>query len=299
MQESPPLNREVPKPFSETDLAASRPVPKPLVEIIIPVFNQLAYTHACLESLRRYTHPGAQVMVINNGSTDGTAHYLSGCSDISVIHNSHNRGCAAAWNQGVKATTAERVVVLNNDVLVTPGWLEGLLAAGESEGLDIVSPAMREGLLNYELEPYARAFVKSAAEAMRPGVADGVCFLVRRQVFDSVGWFDENFRIGVFEDADFFARARQAGLKLGVTGRSFIHHFGSATQKLIRQSKTSGAYEEENRVYFGTKWRLNRIQRWCERFRNKARVARWSVLERRRYGHSLRERWHRGRLLYG
>lgn len=268
------------------------------VEIVIPVFNQLAYTRGCLESLRRSGEVAARVVVVNNGSSDGTTEYLEADSGIAVIHNSENRGCATAWNQGVRAGTADWVVVLNNDVLLTPGWLEGLLAATEAEGLDIVTPAMREGLLNYELEPYAREFVRAAAGAIRRDVADGVCFMVRRRVFDTIGHFDENFRIGVFEDTDFFERARQAGFKLGTTGRSFIHHFGSVTQKSIRQGKTYGPYEAENRVYFRKKWQLNQIQRWINRFKRKTRTARWSALERRQFGHTLRERWRRGRLVY-
>jgi len=271
--------------------------PAASVEIVIPVFNQLAYTQGCLESLRRSAGVAARIVVVNNGSSDGTAEYLDADSGVDVIHNSENRGCAAAWNQGVRAGTADWVVVLNNDVLLTPGWLEGLLMSAEAEGLDVVTPAMREGLLNYELEPYAREFVKAAAGAIRPDVADGVCFMVRRRVFEVIGLFDENFRIGVFEDTDFFERARQAGFKLGTTGRSFIHHFGSVTQKSIRQSKTCGPYEEENRVYFRRKWQLNQIQRWINRFKRKAHAARWSAVERRKFGHTLRECWRRGRLV--
>ncbi|MDB6111162.1 MAG: hypothetical protein JWR69_2912 [Pedosphaera sp.] len=274
------------------------PPPAATVEIVIPVFNQLAYTRGCLESLRRSAGMAARIVVIDNGSSDGTAEYLAGDPGIDVIHNSENRGCAVAWNQGVKSGRADWVVVLNNDVLLTPGWLEGLVTSAEAEGWDIVTPAMREGLLNYELEPYARAFVGAAAGAVRPDVADGVCFMVRRRVFEAIGLFDENFRIGVFEDTDFFERARRAGFKLGTTGRSFIHHFGSVTQKSIRQSQTCGPYEQENRIYFRKKWQLNQIQRWIKRFKRKTRAAWWSALERRQFGHTLRESWRRGRLVY-
>ena len=270
----------------------------PLVEIVIPVFNQLECTQLCLESLRRHTGLRAGTVVIDNGSTDGTAEYLSTRTDITVISNARNCGCAAAWNQGVRACRADWVVVLNNDVVLTAGWLEGLLTAAKTEAWDIVTPAIREGLLNYDLESYAREFVESAAGAMRPDVADGVCFMVRRRVFERIGLFDENFRVGVFEDTDFFERARQAGFKLGTTGRSFIHHFGSVTQKCIRQVNLYGPYEEENRQYFRKKWGLNQIQRWIKRFQRKRRTARWSALERRQYGHTLYERWQRGRLTY-
>jgi N-acetylglucosaminyl-diphospho-decaprenol L-rhamnosyltransferase len=275
-----------------------RSVSRPLVEIVIPVFNQLACTQICLDSLGRDSTMTPGIIVVDNGSSDGTAEYLAESQALTVVRNSRNRGCAAAWNQGVRACTAEWIVVLNNDVVVTPGWLEGLLDAAESEGLDIVTPAIREGLLNYDLDSYARQFVANASGAMRHGVADGVCFMVRRRVFERIGLFDENFRVGVFEDTDFFERAREAGFKLGMTGRSFIHHFGSVTQKCIRHAKLYGPYEEENRIYFRRKWGLNQFKRWINRWQRKQRTARWSARERRQFGHTLYERWLRGRLIY-
>jgi N-acetylglucosaminyl-diphospho-decaprenol L-rhamnosyltransferase len=282
---------------------ASRPrfgrwISRPLVEIVIPVFNQLGCTQICLDSLRRDPTMNPGIVVVDNGSSDGTAEYLAESRGLTVISNSRNRGCAAAWNQGVRACIAEWIVVLNNDVVVTPGWLEGLLDAAEFEGLDIVTPAIREGLLNYDLDSYAREFVANASGAMRYGVADGVCFMVRRRVFERIGLFDETFRVGVFEDTDFFERARAAGFKLGMTGRSFIHHFGSVTQKCIRDANLYGPYEEENRIYFRKKWGLTQFKRWIKRFQRKRRTARWSAQERRQFGHTLYERWRRGRLVY-
>jgi N-acetylglucosaminyl-diphospho-decaprenol L-rhamnosyltransferase len=268
------------------------------VGIVIPVFNQLNYTRDCLASLRATSKPDIQIVLVNNGSSDGTADYLANCSGLIVINNPQNLGCAAAWNQGVKATNADWIVVLNNDVLLTSGWLEGLLAFAQENGLDIVSPAIREGLMNYELEAYAREFVGSTAKAVRAGVANGICFMVHRRVFEKIGFFDENFRIGQFEDTDFFRRARQAGFKLGTTGRSFIHHFGSITQNSIRESKTVRPYEAENRAYFRKKWRLNGVTRFLERWQNKTRSARWRSQERRQYGHSLNERWFNNQLSY-
>lgn len=268
------------------------------VDIIIPAFNQLAFTRQCLESLQRHTHAAARVIVVDNGSQDGTAEFLRGLPQMKVIRNAENLGCAAAWNQGVNAAVADWVVILNNDVVLTPGWLEGLLAAAEN-GLDIVSPALREGPLNYELEPYACEFVRAAGDVTRPDMAHGVCFMVRRRVFESIGLFDENFRVGQFEDADFFQRARQAGFKLGATGRSFIHHFGSVTQNALRgESKVVSPYEAMNRAYYRRKWRLGWFRRHAQKLKTRLQLAWWRARERRRCGHSLNERWLHGQLLY-
>jgi N-acetylglucosaminyl-diphospho-decaprenol L-rhamnosyltransferase len=268
------------------------------IGIVIPVFNQLKYTQGCLESLRQTTKPDVHITVVNNGSSDGTAAFLANYPGATTISNPENQGCAAAWNQGVKATSTDWVVILNNDVLLTSGWLEGLLAFAEENVLDIVSPAIREGELNYDLETYAAQFITNTAKASRPGVANGICFMVRRKVFDTVGFFDENFHIGQFEDTDFFRRAQAAGFKLGTTGRSFIHHFGSITQNCIREDKAVRPYEAENRAYYRKKWKLHWFARRLEKFRQKSKTASWRARELREYGHSLMEKWHSGKLEY-
>jgi len=226
--------------------------------IIIPVLNQLAYTKKCLTSLSDDLAAGIEVVMVDNGSDDGTAEFLAARDDLSVIRNEKNLGCAAAWNQGIAAAAnVEWVAVLNNDVLVTNNWLESMLDFAEKKNADIVSPAMREGELNYDLAGYARSFVSAMKEMQRAGIAHGACFLVRRRVFETIGLFDENFRIGQFEDTDFFLRARLAGFRLAITGAAFIHHFGSVTQDSItRSSRPVRPYEAENRAYFREKWRM-------------------------------------------
>lgn len=268
------------------------------VTIVIPLFNQLSYTKSCLDSLRATVGDKPAVLVIDNGSTDGTMEFLRGCEGISLIGNEANLGCAGAWNQGVRETHSEWVVFLNNDVIVSSGWLTGLIATAEMEGLDIVSPAIREGEHNYDIESYACDYVGRMKNVVRRGVADGICFMVHRRVFESVGLFDENFRIGQFEDTDFFRRARIAGFQLGTTGRTFIHHFGSITQKSLGQGKTEKSYMAGNRAYYRKKWRLTWWRRFLLRRRTNLRAFLWRSLERLRNGHSLKEKWLGGRLRY-
>ncbi len=267
------------------------------VSIIIPVFNQLHFTKGCLDSLRA-CGAGSEVIVIDNGSLDGTSEFLASHPGITVISNAENLGCAAAWNQGVMASHCQWVAILNNDILLSPGWLEGLLAFAEEKHLDIVSPAFREGECNYDITTYARDFVKRMAAVSRMGVAQGICFMVRRTVFDTVGLFDENFRIGQFEDTDFYRRAAAAGFHLGTTGASFIHHFGSVTQNAVKRSGDTNPYAAENRAYFQRKWKLGWWRRFWLRRRLKWRDAVWRTKESTLYGHSLVEKWIDGRLRY-
>lgn len=263
--------------------------------VVIPVLNQLAYTQGCLRCLEADIAAGVNVVVIDNGSTDGTGAWLMQCQGITVISNAENRGCAAAWNQGCRAARdADWVVVLNNDVLLSAGWLGRLVDAAGREGLDVVSPAMRERDQNYPFTEYAADFMERMATVVRCGAAHGVCFAVSRRAFEKVGEFDEAFRIGQFEDSDFFRRAGLAGLTLGTVGACFIHHFGSVTQDALRSSAKVRPYEAENRAYFRAKWKISWWRRRWEKFVARYRQKRWRQAELSAHGRTLHEKWEAG-----
>jgi len=268
------------------------------VGIVIPVFNQVHFTKICLVSLLSTIPSDTEVVVIDNGSSDGTADYLAKCSHIKVISNSENRGCAAAWNQGIKAVHAERIVILNNDVILSPDWLYGLLNFAREKGVDIASPAFREGEYNYDIEEYSRDYVRRMRTIARIGTAQGICFMVHRHVFDRIGLFDENFRIGQFEDADFFRRAMQVGFYLGTTGSSFIHHFGSVTQNSVRREKACGFYEKENRLYYRRKHGRSFWKRFLQKRHTELQTLLWRTSEKVLHDHTLVEKWIDGRLRY-
>ena len=110
-----------------------------LASIIIPCFNQLEFTRHCLRALFRHTRPPWELIVIDNGSRDGTGAYLAGVQDaspvpVTVIANAVNRGFPAAVNQGLRVARGEYLVLLNNDAVVTDSWLDQLIALANAEG---------------------------------------------------------------------------------------------------------------------------------------------------------------------
>jgi GT2 family glycosyltransferase len=253
--------------------------------IVIPVFNQSRYTLMCLDSLRQTGVAESQILVIDNGSTDDTPACLARHPGVRVIQNPSNLGCGAAWSQGARAMPAQWTMLLNNDVLAPLGWLEGLRSFAEENGFDVVSPAVGNGEADYDFPAYARAFMQRMANVKRTGVASGVCFMVHRRVFEAVGHFDDE--LGGYADDEFFRRCRQAGFRLAITGRSFLHHFGSVTQKAIKASRGTPEASLDDRQYYRRKYRLTWLKRKRSHLQDQFRSVRWRLGERARYGCTL------------
>src|SRR5262245_8812410 len=104
-----------------------------LASVIIPCFNQVAFTRLCVPALFQHTRRAWELIVVDNGSTDGTADFLAGVRAaapirVEIITNPENRGFPAACNQGMAAARGDYVVLLNNDAVVTDSWLDQLIA---------------------------------------------------------------------------------------------------------------------------------------------------------------------------
>jgi N-acetylglucosaminyl-diphospho-decaprenol L-rhamnosyltransferase len=207
-----------------------------------------------------------------------------------LIRNASNRGVAPAWNQGLRAALrggASWVGVLNNDLLLSAGCLLRLRQRALDRGWALASPATREGALNYDLARYADDYTRRCRTWDQEGRWFGWCFLVQRQVFEAVGPFDEGYRLGIGEDEDFFRRAQAAGFRCGVTGTSFVHHFGSATIGPWRRLHGK-AFEEKNLLRLREKHGLRQPSALARR------QAQWSdtwgrAWARLRWGHLLKE----------
>lgn len=265
--------------------------------IIIPVMNKLQFTKQCLKDLNHTIDKTVKIIVIDNASTDGTKEYLATMEQIQLISNSSNKGCATSWNQGIRASNSEWIVILNNDVRLSKKWLDHLIMQANENSIDVISPGMREGELDYNFNQYAASYTKKMKNAFRECTPSGVCFAVKNFVFTKVGLFDENFHVGQYEDADFFRRCKKLNFKMGITGRSFIHHFGSTTQKHI-QARFKNDYSTKNRIYHREKWKIGLIQRHYERYREQLLTLYWSRKELLLYKHSLLEKGNCGKMKY-
>ncbi len=242
-----------------------------MVGVVLVNWNGLADTEACLASLAGCTGPRILPIVVDNASQDGSAEALARRAGVTLLHNPENLGFAAASNAGIRAALEARcraVLLLNNDTRVMPDFLALMLRELDADGavglvgcrIERVRPA---GEVWYD-GGWTDLSLGRAHHRMRNNlVPDSPCdidfitgcaMLVRREVFDAVGFLsDRYFMYG--EDNDFCLRAARAGWRLRYVPRARVFHKVSASGA---DSRTPlGAYlSARNRVLlarnFGT-----------------------------------------------
>jgi GT2 family glycosyltransferase len=207
------------------------------VSLTFACYNQREYTQRCIESLARSGTDLSRVVAVDNLSTDDTLSYLEQSRLGAVIANQANYGCGVAWNQGALALQSDWTVVMNNDIVVSHGWLNALLDRALELGWLVVSPAMIEGPLDYDLEEMAAKGRAKLGQHTRSGQPHAVCMAIHRSVWQKVGFFRATPRLLGYEDSIFFAGVKRENIPCGTVGSSWIHHFGSITQTALKRER--------------------------------------------------------------
>ena len=252
-------------------LAAARPAPPRdhgLTSIVILAHNGLAHTRRCIETVRLLTDEPFELVLVDNGSTDGTAGYFRALAAagplVRVIANADNRGFPAGANQGLAAAAGRQILLLNNDTVVTTGWLDRLLRALHCDpAVGLAGPCSnrvsgpQQIPVRYDdlgrLDGFAWQWGRAhAGQVEEVGRLVGFCLLVRREVVERVGLLDEGFGLGNFEDDDFCLRARRAGFKAVIARDAFVHHVGGLTFRAA--GIDYDALLRANRERFWSKW---------------------------------------------
>ena len=253
--------------------------------IVIPVLNQLHYTQQCVQSLIDHGVPVESLLIIDNGSTDDTPNWLATRNDIRSVINPVNLGCGGAWTQGALLSSSDWVVLLNNDIICSHNFIEAQIAAAEKYDLDVVSPSMVEFELDYDLNEFTQTFLQTMQNTVRVGWFHGVCFSVRREVFQKIGFIDTDRLLFGREDAEFLARCTRHGLKVGCVGAALMHHFGSITQSAMKREQGVTKFGDHRYLY--AKLGLNWWGRQRAKFARKSQTKRWRKQELARSGMTL------------
>ncbi len=208
------------------------------VSVIIPCLNNLGFTKKTLEGVLSKTQVPFEIIVVDNGSSDGTSEYLEGMKSeagIRVIRNSLNRGAPAAFNQGIRVASSRYIIFLNNDTIVTESWtgkmLEKFLNIPRAGAVvPCFNPSGRNDMDPANIAREAAYLELSRKDEFQyiPG-ATTCCLLTGKDVIERAGFFDEGYGLGTNDDHDFCLRLRLAGFKIICALDTFIFHYYSRT----------------------------------------------------------------------
>ncbi len=215
------------------------------ISIVVLNWNNYADTKECLTSLSQVTDPDVEIILVDNGSQDGSGERLkSEFPQVKLIANKENLGFTGGNNVGIKYALAQGrkyILLLNNDTVVEPDFLSKLLKSAQADPqVGVLSPKIMffdqpqkiwfvggsfRSFLKKPYHPYYGELDNGQNEN-RPtetGWVSGCCMLVKSEVFTKIGLLDEDY-FNNYEDADFCWRAKQAGYKILLVPEAKIYH---------------------------------------------------------------------------
>ncbi len=238
---------------------------EPECSIVILSFNQMEYTEKCLDSIREYTEDVRyEIIVVDNNSNTETVDYLKRQKDIILVCNSENKGFAGGCNQGIEKSKGKYIVLLNNDTIVTHKWLSNMLTVFKNDNeVSLVGPLTNNTVgkqmikISYaddvdEMQKFAYQIAETTTKPWRTLRLVAFCVVIKKEVFDEIGYFDTDFLIGNYEDDDFNIRCILAGKKMCICRNSFIHHFMNISFKNNNLSREKIMFE--NKLKLENKW---------------------------------------------
>jgi GT2 family glycosyltransferase len=269
------------------------------VTVVVLTWNALPHTQRCFESLRRMTdHPAWRLVVVDNGSVDGTPEWLAAQDWVTVISNRTNLGFTKGCNQGIAAADpGDDIVLMNNDTLVTDaGWLTRLQAVAYADATTgVVGTRLVDGggtlmHLGSYMQPLTLrgqqlgGLERDINQGNRDRDVESVVFAqvyIRRDCLDRVGGLDEDL-FAYYDDSDFCLRATRAGFRVVCAGSvSTVHHQSTSTR--VNKVDFWTIYNRSQKV-FERKW-----AHWLEHERYDADVV-WHSLLHQPLGYAVQSR---------
>lgn len=220
----------------------------PSVSIIVVVYNNPVYTKITIDSiLERSKYGNYEIILVDNHSNAATKKVLRSyvkSQRVKVINNNTNLGFAGGNNVGLRSAKGDYLILLNNDVRVTPGWISRLLNHVKVPGVGLVGPVTNnignEAKINivYNPENIPQLEIEAANytylhwnQTIPLHKLAAFCWIQTRSTLEEIGYLDEIFGPGLFEDDDYCVRVTKSGKKILLAEDVFIHHYGGKTTK--------------------------------------------------------------------
>ena len=250
----------------EEFLKAVESVKMPCVSVIILTFNNLDLTKACLESvLNRSEYTNLEVIVVDNASSDGTPAYLESLAqehlNLRIVLNAENLGFAAGNNVGLKVATGDFLILLNNDTVVTQGWILTLLRYFQSNpNLGLLGPVTNNIGNEARIEITYSLIEDMSKEAQRYTLAHMgkiypmrnaafFCVMMSRSTYERCGPISEDYGRGFFEDDDYCRKVDEEGLVIACAEDVFVHHHLSASFSKISSIERNDLFVRNKNTY--------------------------------------------------
>jgi len=210
------------------------------VSIVIPLWNGAEVIEACIQALYQQSGPAlGEIIVVDNASSDGGAAQVTAkFAQVRLLAQPVNLGFAGGVNAGMAAARHDLFVLVNQDCLVEPGWLDALLAgldAGSGFGIAGCTILNADGSINHAGATldlplaYGCHLSDPGPDTSRPAdYVTGAIFAVRRTTWDAIGAMDEDFYPAYYEETDYCYRARHHGIAVGYVPAARARHLFSS-----------------------------------------------------------------------
>ncbi|MBU1117751.1 glycosyltransferase, partial [Patescibacteria group bacterium] len=243
------------------------------VSIVILTYNGPKMSKDSIDTvLNRSFYPNKEVIVVDNASKPETVKMLKKYKnhpEIKLILNKENYGFAKGNNIGTRLATGEYIILLNNDILAIPGWIERLtFHASTNKNIGLVGPVTNsignEAKIDIEYDhtntrQMERRISKYTSrhwgETIELNNLAAFCWVCPKHVYQEIGELDDRFGRGMFEDDDYCYRVKKAGYKILCAEDAFTHHFGGASFNKIITDEYKKLFED-NKLKFENKWQI-------------------------------------------
>ena len=270
----PAITQAIPEKFpNHADFARTIDIPtseNPLVSVIIPIYGQIDYTLRCLASIvANVPHAAFEVIVVDDFSPDISVEILTSVKGIRLIRNAQNQGFIRSCNAGSRAAKGDYLYFLNNDTVVTPGWLDELLRTFHDfpgtglVGSKLVYPDGRlqeaggiiwQDASAWNFGKFQDSLLPVYNYAREVDYCSGASIMVPKSLFDELGGFDEHYLPAYCEDSDLALKTRDKGYRVIYQPMSTVIHYEGITSGTDTSQGTK-AYQIENSKKLFDRWK--------------------------------------------